>query len=188
MKVINKNIIVSILVLVPFLSLILPSGAVSQIDINMKIIQEALLNRISVDFKDVPLGEALSIIAIKGEFHLNYNESIIPGERKISLKMNNVPAFKVLIKVLDGTGTGLTVTSGGDLVIVPSTKAKGNIKGVVIDKKSREPLVGANIMIIETQMGAANGKDGRFNISHLPTGIYTLEASMIGYERKRVEN
>lgn len=60
------------------------------------------------------------------------------------------------------------------------------IKGVVIDK-SGEPLAGANILVIGTQTGGAAGPDGRYIISNLADGIYTIEVSMIGYERKRVE-
>jgi len=60
------------------------------------------------------------------------------------------------------------------------------IKGVVGDK-SGEPLAGANILVIGTQTGGAAGPDGRYVISNLADGIYTIEVSMIGYERKRVE-
>ncbi len=60
------------------------------------------------------------------------------------------------------------------------------IKGAVIDK-SGEPLAGANILVIGTQTGGAAGPDGRYVISNLADGIYTIEVSMIGYERKRVE-
>jgi len=60
------------------------------------------------------------------------------------------------------------------------------IKGVVIDK-SGEPLAGANILVIGTQTGGAAGPDGRYVISNLADGIYAIEVSMIGYERKRVE-
>jgi len=60
------------------------------------------------------------------------------------------------------------------------------IKGVVIDKLG-EPLAGANILVLGTQTGGAAGPDGRYIISNLGDGIYTIEVSMIGYERKRVE-
>jgi len=65
--------------------------------------------------------------------------------------------------------------------------ATGEIKGVVSDKKSGELLPGTNIIVIGTRAGAAAGPDGKFTISGLPDGIYTLEASILGYERKRIE-
>ena len=66
--------------------------------------------------------------------------------------------------------------------------ATGEIKGIVFEKDTREPLMGANVIIVGSQMGAAAGPDGWFLISKLAVGTYSLEASIIGYERKRIEN
>jgi len=66
--------------------------------------------------------------------------------------------------------------------------ATGEIKGIVLEKDTREPLTGANVTIAGSPKGAATGPDGRFLISKLPVGTYSLEASIIGYERKRIEN
>ena len=65
--------------------------------------------------------------------------------------------------------------------------AAGEIKGVVSDKKSGAPLPGTNIIVVGTKTGAAAGPNGRFIISRLPDGVYILEASILGYERKRIE-
>jgi len=57
----------------------------------------------------------------------------------------------------------------------------GKISGVVRDAKSGEPLPGANVIIEGTTMGAAARQDGFYFIINVPPGIYTLKASMIGY-------
>ena len=164
------------------------SQAISVTDMNDKEVPASLLTPISVDFKNMPLKDAISIIAERGKFHLNYNESTLPAGRKVFLKMNKIPAFEVLMKALEGTGTGLVVTSAGQLIIVPSSNRKGEIEGKVTDGESGEPLGGVNIIIPGTQLGAASGRDGRFQIRQIPAGMYTLEVSMIGYERKSIEN
>ena len=64
----------------------------------------------------------------------------------------------------------------------------GKITGVVKDAESGDPLPGANILIEGTTMGAASDMDGFFIILNIPPGIYTLKASMMGYQTKRVEN
>lgn len=66
--------------------------------------------------------------------------------------------------------------------------AQGEIRGIVIEQGSKEPLVGANVIVLGTQRGAATGIDGRFLISQLTEGVYSLEASYIGYGKKRIEN
>ena len=186
MKVRNTKYPMYVLAIILLICQSIP--AFSLTDSNGNKVPSSLLTPISVEFKNIPLKEAISIISEKGDFHLNYNEKIIPSDRKIFLKMDKVPAYEVLMNVLEGTGTGLTITSGGQIIIVPSANGKGEIKGKVIDKESRESLAGVNVIIPGTQLGAASRKDGRFQIRQIPAGIYTIEASMIGYERKRIEN
>ncbi len=64
----------------------------------------------------------------------------------------------------------------------------GKIRGRVTDEKTGEPLIGANIVIEGTTMGAAAGPDGEYVILNVPPGTYTLVASMIGYQTERVSN
>ena len=64
----------------------------------------------------------------------------------------------------------------------------GKISGKIIDRDSRDPLPGANVMLIGTPYGAAADARGEFFIINLPPGRYTLEASMIGYSKVQIEN
>ena len=64
----------------------------------------------------------------------------------------------------------------------------GKIVGYVTDADSGEPLPGANVIIEGTTMGAATDLEGYYIILNVPPGIYTLVASMIGYQRMRIEN
>jgi len=78
------------------------------------------------------------------------------------------------------------------LIICFSTSAfagvTGKITGLVRDKKSGEPLVGANIMVAGEMFGAATDADGRYFIISIPPGTYTLNVSMIGYGKVVVED
>ena len=58
----------------------------------------------------------------------------------------------------------------------------GKIRGKVIDKKTNQPLPGVNIIIQGTSIGAASDLNGVFNILQVPPGVYTLKASMVGYQ------
>lgn len=59
----------------------------------------------------------------------------------------------------------------------------GKISGTVIDQKTKEPLPGANIILVGTKKGAAADAQGKFVIPDVPPGIYQLYASMMGYEQ-----
>jgi hypothetical protein len=62
--------------------------------------------------------------------------------------------------------------------------AKGSIVGEVYDRSTHQPLVGANIVVLNTDLGAASDQDGHFQIKGLPGGSYHVEASMIGYQKE----
>ena len=144
-------------------------------------VPQTLLTKISVEFNGTSLEDALFVIADKGNLKLNYNSNRLPVNKKVSLKMENVTAIKALLKILNVTGAGLVVTNGGQLAITPKSESHGQIKGIITDKKSHEPLVGVNIVVLGSKMGAATAANGKYLISNLPTGVYSLEASMIGY-------
>ena len=59
----------------------------------------------------------------------------------------------------------------------------GKISGTVVDSTTNEPLVGANVMIVGTNMGAATDIDGKYFIINVPSGTYSLSASEIGYTK-----
>ncbi len=57
----------------------------------------------------------------------------------------------------------------------------GTITGRVLNAVTREPLTGANVLILNTNLGAAADASGRFEIRNVPAGTYSLRASMIGF-------
>jgi len=150
--------------------------------------QKLLLTVISVDLQNISFEEALKVISDKGNLKLNYNRSRIPVDKKVSLRMINVPVIKALLKILNDTGTSLKVTEQGLLAIIYSKEKYGEISGTVINEESGEFLVGANVVIVGETLGSATDLQGRFVIPKLPAGLYSLEASMMGYGSSRVEN
>jgi carboxypeptidase-like protein/TonB-dependent receptor-like protein len=64
----------------------------------------------------------------------------------------------------------------------------GDIKGFVVDEFSQQPLIGANIEIINTQLGATTNSEGEFIINNIADGVYNLKFSYIGYLPKFVSD
>lgn len=58
----------------------------------------------------------------------------------------------------------------------------GKISGEVTDTDTGEPLIGANIIISGTDMGAATNEDGQYFILNVQPGTYDVTARMIGYQ------
>ncbi len=64
----------------------------------------------------------------------------------------------------------------------------GKIAGVVIDRLSQEALIGVNVSIEGSTLGATTDIDGKYEIADLTPGTYKLVLSYIGYANKAVEN
>lgn len=60
----------------------------------------------------------------------------------------------------------------------------GKIIGHVTDKVTGESLVGANVILTGTALGAATDVNGNYRIVQIPGGTYTLKVTYIGYEGK----
>ena len=58
----------------------------------------------------------------------------------------------------------------------------GALQGTVTDSETREVLIGANVIVLESGVGAATDINGRYEIRGLQPGFYTLRISYIGYE------
>ena len=64
---------------------------------------------------------------------------------------------------------------------VSSAQTTGKIAGKVVAAASDEPLIGANVLIEGTNLGAAASEDGKYFIINVPPGLYILRFQMMGY-------
>lgn len=63
----------------------------------------------------------------------------------------------------------------------------GKISGKVVDRETKEPLVGATIVLQGTALGASTDIDGRYVILNVPAGTYSVKASYVGYHPLTIE-
>lgn len=57
----------------------------------------------------------------------------------------------------------------------------GKVAGRITDKDTGEPVMGANVVILDTYVGAATDMQGDYYIINVPPGVYDIKVSMIGY-------
>jgi len=76
------------------------------------------------------------------------------------------------------------------LIIFPTLifAASGKLSGVVTDGSTGDPLIGVNIVIEGTTLGASTDIDGYFVILNIPAGNYNVNFNYIGYRSVSVEN
>lgn len=68
-----------------------------------------------------------------------------------------------------------------------AAQATGKLAGTITDASTGEPLPGANVVIVGTQMGTAAGSEGDYFILGAPVGTYDVTASFVGFQPQTVE-
>lgn len=66
-------------------------------------------------------------------------------------------------------------------ILLLAQENTGSVYGKVIDKFTNEPLIGANVIVVGTNYGAATSIEGEYSISSLPPNTYQIKVSIIGY-------
>ncbi|MEW6654178.1 MAG: TonB-dependent receptor, partial [Bacteroidota bacterium] len=100
-------------------------------------------------------------------------------------KINTLIEFGSFDKTSESLVNGNTVyIESADKKLMDSNKntGEGNLKGIVISKEDNKPLIGANVLILGTGLGASTNENGEFLISSLPVKQYSVQVSMLGYE------
>jgi len=81
-------------------------------------------------------------------------------------------SFKVLLTVLSLSLSASFLYAGNT----------GKIYGRVVDKNNNEPLIGVNVFLRGTSIGASSDENGEFIILNIPPGKYDVECSYVGYQ------
>ena len=83
-----------------------------------------------------------------------------------------------LLMVFTALGAALGAARAG------AQGATGAVTGRVTDAAAGTPIVGANVRVGGTTLGAQTADDGRYTIRGVPTGTVTVQVNRIGYEAK----
>ena len=64
------------------------------------------------------------------------------------------------------------------------------VRGVVVDRDTQMPLIGANVIVVDSDpfLGAATDDEGRFELIGVPVGRQSLRVQYIGYEPRLLPN
>lgn len=148
--------------------------------------------RITVDFNNVALAEALQTVGTKSGYGITYNDADLAGARHVTYKAENALVTDVVARLLAGTRLAYKEYKNSIVIyVLPPPKKeepKGSIQGMLYDVNSGEALIGANVLIVGTTFGSATNIEGRYSIANVPPGIYTLAISYLGYETSVVRD
>ncbi|TVQ50905.1 MAG: TonB-dependent receptor [Saprospirales bacterium] len=72
------------------------------------------------------------------------------------------------------------------LFLLPQVHLAGEVRGLITDLESNEPLIGVVVKVVENDRFAVSGLDGTYIIRNLQAGDYNLEFSYLGYATETI--
>ncbi len=159
------------------------------IPINAQIRQNSSL---SIRLVEVSLEQALKSIEQKSDFTFSYIKEELPLKERVTLIAENEPIQQILDKL--NKKYGLIFSQINNIIVVKSSAKLNKIKydvgslcGIVIDSSNNEVLMGANIILKGTSIGAATNFEGKYKICSIPVGNYKIKVSTVGYKSKEYQ-
>jgi TonB-linked SusC/RagA family outer membrane protein len=148
--------------------------------------QTVIYKRITFGAEGTMLKDAFQQIEKLSDISISYNNNLLDDKRKVKIAKAERSVGETLDLLLKGTTCTYKAAGERNILIIAKTQDRGSIKGKVVDEKS-EPLPGATVKVPGTGATAISGVDGSYTLNIVP-GTYTVEASFISYETKRVQN
>lgn len=148
--------------------------------------QTVINKRITFGAEGAMLKDAFQQIEKSSDISISYNNSLLDDKRKVHVIKAERSLGETLDLLLKGTTCTYRAAGERNILIIAKTQDRGTIKGKVVDEKS-EPLPGATVKVPGIGATAISGVDGSYTLNIVP-GTYTVEASFISYETKRIQN
>lgn len=161
-------------------------------ELQNKFYKTEILKKISVDVHEMPLEQAIRVIATQTSLKLSYRGDIMV-DKMISLKRGSISISDALDIILENTGLDYKFSQDGYLLItkiaddmIDEAMFQGIVRGRVVDAQTGETLPGVNIIVKGTSTGTTTDMDGVYELI-LTTESSTLIFSYVGYESFEVQ-
>ncbi len=144
--------------------------------------------RLSLNFSNTRLVEAMDEIEELSEFFFLYNEKLVDIDREVSFSANNEKINIVLDKLFRGTDVVYTIIDR-KIILAPSFLSQNqqqqkSVSGKVTDT-SGQPLPGVTVQVKGSSSGTITNADGNYLLANVP-GDATLVFSFIGMQTQEI--
>ena len=150
-----------------------------------------LRRRIAVDLEGASLDSALKRIAQEAGFKLSYSNAVVPLDRPVRLRATDITVAAALTEVLLDADVDVLFSSSGQAVLVRRVnepkavpRQVGTVSGRVTEAKTGQGIASVELLVEGTRSQTLTGEDGRYRLTDIEAGSYTLTARRIGYQRE----
>jgi outer membrane receptor protein involved in Fe transport len=141
--------------------------------------------RVTLDLESGTIGQALAALGRQTGLRLVYSRDVVNLDAATRIKAEDITVAAALTEILFGAGVDVVLSRDNRVTLVPRkiapAPAVGTVVGKVTDAKTRTALVGATVVVEGTRLSATTGNDGRYRITEVGAGTYTVRARYIGY-------
>lgn len=177
-----------------FIQLLFITLTFSFLRANNAFSQEILDRQFSVALENVSMKEALEKIEQKGNVYFSYRTQLIKKIKEVSLAANDRRLEEILEELFLSHNISFKVYSNNNIVLkkssslglIDNVKEIRTLTGTIIDAKTAEPLIGANVLIKGTSSGTITDYDGTFSLE-VPDDATTLIITYTGYTDQEIE-
>lgn len=136
--------------------------------------------RFTLDLNGKTVREVFQLIEEQSQFRFFYNDDFSYIDNVVSMDVKNENVEEILEKLFETSDITYKVFNDNLVVLTPKAGLQQvNLKGVITDEMSGEPLPGANVQIKGTTRGVVADLNGRYSLE-VNTGD-VLVFSFIGY-------
>lgn len=142
--------------------------------------------KISLPTGSFTLKTAFTEIEKQTRMSVDYDETIINLNKKLTLNVKGMPLSDVLNLLLKDTGCTYVIKGSHVVISVQVLKESAQtiqIKGIITDE-SGEPVIGANVVVKGTTNGAVTNVDGSYTLNVHPGDV--IRITYLGYIPKEV--
>jgi TonB-linked SusC/RagA family outer membrane protein len=146
-------------------------------------------NKVTLKLNDQAIEQALNSIESQTPYRFLFNKQQVDVNRKVTINSSNQELTSVLAQILKGTDIEYKI-EGNQIILSkknsnPETAdAKSVIvKGVVKDENG-DPLIGATVMVKNTNNGTITDIEGKFSLDARLNS--PIEVSYVGYQKQTI--
>jgi outer membrane receptor protein involved in Fe transport len=153
--------------------------------------REALSRPVTITLDQVPLKKAIDALAAKAAVRVQYRAQLVDQKgAMVTLRAVDLPLGTAFEHALSGTGLGVVALARDfvTIVAIPSaetgdSRVSGIITGIVIDARTKQPLLGVTVRVDDATRGVTTGEDGRFRLANVAAGAHAVQLRRLGYAR-----
>lgn len=144
--------------------------------------QKTLDIRISVSVDQITFAEALVEIEAQTNVSFSYSSKQINTEQIVSLHVVNLPLDQALNQFFFPLHIEYELVEN-KIILKPSDAVNYTVSGYIRDHLDGENIIGATVLVKGLSRGAISNTYGFYSIT-MPSGIYELQYSYLGYGNK----